>query len=93
MRNRYLGKRCFILGNGPSLKKMNLDCLKDEITIGSNGIYRFFKEMGFATNFLLFEDVEQTEIRVQIFIKSKGQSKWPHYTMPTALKEIQYIIL
>lgn len=63
MRNRYLGKRCFILGNGPSLKKMNLDCLKDEITIGSNGIYRSFAEMGFSTSFLLFEDIEQTELR------------------------------
>ena len=75
MRNRYLGNRCFILGNGPSLKKMNLDFLKDEITIGSNGIYGFFKEMGFTTKFLLFEDVEQTEIRAPDIHKVKGPIK------------------
>jgi glycosyltransferase involved in cell wall biosynthesis len=32
-------KRIFVLGNGPSLKKTDLDLLKDEITIGFNGIF------------------------------------------------------
>jgi hypothetical protein len=32
-------KRVFILGNGPSLKKTDLALLKDEITIGFNGIF------------------------------------------------------
>lgn len=38
IKNRYgsIPDRCFILGNGPSLKKMDLDILKDEITIACN---------------------------------------------------------
>ena len=32
-------KRIFVLGNDPSLKKTDLDLLKDEITIGFNGIF------------------------------------------------------
>lgn len=32
-------KRIFVLGNGPSLKKTDLSLLKDEITIGFNGIF------------------------------------------------------
>lgn len=32
-------RRIFVLGNGPSLKKTDLDLLKDEITIGFNGIF------------------------------------------------------
>ncbi|GAA0856805.1 6-hydroxymethylpterin diphosphokinase MptE-like protein [Aliiglaciecola litoralis] len=32
-------KRVFILGNGPSLKQTDLSLLKDEITIGFNGIF------------------------------------------------------
>jgi hypothetical protein len=32
-------KRVFVLGNGPSLKQTDLDLLKDEITIGFNGIF------------------------------------------------------
>ena len=31
-KNKYKGKRCFIIGNGPSLKKEDLEKLKDEIT-------------------------------------------------------------
>lgn len=61
--NKYEGKRCFIIGNGPSLKKMDLSPLKDELTIGSNAIYKAFSDWGFSTDFILFEDVEQTEIR------------------------------
>ncbi|WP_328985883.1 hypothetical protein [Thiorhodovibrio winogradskyi] len=32
-------KRVFIVGNGPSLKRTDLDLLADEITIGFNGIF------------------------------------------------------
>jgi hypothetical protein len=34
--NRYIGKRCFILGNGPSLRMDDLMLLKNEYTFGSN---------------------------------------------------------
>ena len=36
LKNKYQGKRCFILGNGPSLKQQDLTLLKDEITFVSN---------------------------------------------------------
>ena len=35
----HKGKRCFILGNGPSLNQIDLSLLKDEITFGCNHIY------------------------------------------------------
>ena len=37
-KNLYEGQRCFILGNGPSLNKTNLDLLRDEYTFGCNKI-------------------------------------------------------
>lgn len=40
--NKYVGKRCFILGNGPSLTPEDLDKLKGEITFASNRIYKIF---------------------------------------------------
>lgn len=49
----YQGKRCVIIGNGPSLKKTDLSLLKDEYTFGLNRIYLNFESMGFATNFLV----------------------------------------
>lgn len=62
-RDFYRGRRCFVMGNGPSLKKMNLSPLRNEITIGSNGIYKQYDEWGWFNNFLIFEDIEQTELR------------------------------
>jgi Protein of unknown function DUF115 len=75
MRNKYEGKRCFVIGNGPSLKKMDLSSLKDEITIGSNAIYKHYDEMGFSTDFLILEDIEQTEIRGPELKNVKGPIK------------------
>lgn len=37
-----VGKRCFLIGNGPSLKAEDLDCLKNEITMAANRIWNVF---------------------------------------------------
>lgn len=62
-RNRYAGRRCFILGNGPSLAQTDVWPLRREITIGLNAVYKLFEEWGFKTTYLLLEDIEQTELR------------------------------
>lgn len=62
LRNTHQGERCFIIGNGPSLRKTPVANLRDEMTIGANGLYKAFPEWGFSTRYLLFEDIEQTEL-------------------------------
>lgn len=52
-KDKYRGQRCFIIGNGPSLKNTDLSKLKDEYTFGLNRIYLMFPELGFKTTFLL----------------------------------------
>jgi hypothetical protein len=47
----HAGKRCFILGNGPSLAKMDLTPLKDEFTFGANRIYLLFNETDFRPTY------------------------------------------
>jgi len=47
------GKRCFIIGNGPSLRNTDLAKLKNEFTIGMNRIYLMFPELGFQTSYYL----------------------------------------
>tara|TARA_B100001093_G_C26860251_1_gene1029774 strand:+ start:7621 stop:8523 length:903 start_codon:yes stop_codon:yes gene_type:complete len=54
--NNHQGKRCFVLGNGPSLKKMDLNLLKDDIVIGSNGVYKLFEDFYFRPSYLVFQD-------------------------------------
>ena len=44
LKNRHLGERCFIIGNGPSLKICDLDLLKNDVTFASNKIYLAFDE-------------------------------------------------
>lgn len=53
LRDSQRGKRCFILGNGPSLRQTNLNLLREEITFGLNRIYLLFPEMGFPTTYLV----------------------------------------
>jgi glycosyltransferase involved in cell wall biosynthesis len=52
-RDAYKGRRCFIIGNGPSLRRMDLSPLRDEVTFGLNRIYLLFEELGFSTTFLV----------------------------------------
>ena len=53
LRDAYRGRRCFVIGNGPSLRKTDLVKLKQEVTFGLNRIYLLFPELGFHTTFLV----------------------------------------
>ncbi len=53
LKDIHRGQRCFIIGNGPSLKQTDLSLLKDEFTFGMNRIYLGFPEMGFQTTYFL----------------------------------------
>lgn len=47
----HKGKRCVIIGNGPSLNKMDLSFLKNEITFGMNKIYLGFDKFDFRPTY------------------------------------------
>jgi 6-hydroxymethylpterin diphosphokinase MptE-like protein len=49
----HRGQRCFIIGNGPSLKQTDLSRLRGECTFGVNRIYLMFPELGFPTTYYL----------------------------------------
>lgn len=53
LHNSQPGKRCFIIGNGPSLRQTDLSKLRNEVTIGMNRIFLAFPEMGFSTTYYL----------------------------------------
>jgi len=52
-RDRFKGERCFVIGNGPSLKKTDLSKLEGEFTFGMNRIYLAFDDVGFKTSCLV----------------------------------------
>jgi hypothetical protein len=53
LKNLHPGQRCFIIGNGPSLKKTDLSRLQGEFTFGLNRIYLMFPDLGFSTSYYL----------------------------------------
>ncbi|RLA76452.1 MAG: hypothetical protein DRG78_18975 [Epsilonproteobacteria bacterium] len=55
-KDKYKNKRCFIVGNGPSLNKLDLDLLKDEFTFGVNSIFYMTERNGFRPTFYMVED-------------------------------------
>jgi hypothetical protein len=53
LKDTHRGERCFIIGNGPSLKRTDLSHLRNEHTFGLNRIYLLFPELGFTTSYFL----------------------------------------
>ena len=50
-RGRHAGERCVIIGNGPSLGRMDLAPLRGVVTFGLNRIYMMFDRLGFETTY------------------------------------------
>ncbi len=75
LHNAYDGKRCFIIGNGPSLRNTDLGLLKNEVTIGCNGLFLLFDEMGFLPTFYTVEDQLVAEDRAGEIEKITGTTK------------------
>ncbi len=67
-KDKHKGQRCFLIGNGPSLKQTDLSHLKNEFTLGQNRIYLAFPEMGFSTSYFLSVNdlvIEQSAAEIQ----------------------------
>ncbi|MDR7079127.1 hypothetical protein J2Y03_004184 [Neobacillus niacini] len=56
LKNIHLGKRCFIIGNGPSLIAEDLDKLKNEVTFAFNRIYYIFDKTDWRPTYYCSED-------------------------------------
>ena len=56
LRDIHRGERCVIIGNGPSLNKLDLSLLADEFTFAVNGIFYAAGQMGFDPSYYVVED-------------------------------------
>lgn len=55
-KNRHRGERCFIIGNGPSLRISDLEKLAGEITFAANKIYLAFNQTSWRPSYYVAED-------------------------------------
>lgn len=57
LKGKYAGKRCFVIGNGPSLNVHDLEMLQNEVTFTSNRIYNIFERTAWRpTYYAVFDD-------------------------------------
>ena len=56
LRDRYRGRRCFVIGNGPSLAGQDLSPLAGEVTMAMNGFVRHPLLEAIRPTFYLFAD-------------------------------------
>ena len=49
--NIHIGKRCFVIGNGPSLKQTESTLLNGEYTFCTNRIYLMLDQLGFTPSY------------------------------------------
>lgn len=62
-KNIYRGKRCFIIGTGPSLTKEIYKMLRGEITLGVNGLCLWFEEFYPTTHFFISDKYAYERLR------------------------------
>ena len=57
-KNSHLNRRCFIIGNGPSLTANDLDKLSEnsEITFAFNRIYHIFEQTSWRPTYYMSQD-------------------------------------
>lgn len=61
LKDKYAGKRVFLIGNGPSLKASDLDMIKDEYSFACNRIPLIYKDTVWRPTFYIGTDGELME--------------------------------
>lgn len=81
LRAQYKGsKRCFLIGNGPSLNQTDLSVLKDEVTFAVNGFFLKMEHLDWSPTFYCVEDHLVAEDRAPWINQLKGPIKlFPAY--------------
>jgi len=58
LKDIHNGKRCFIIGNGPSLNSNDLEKLKQEITFAFNKCYLIFNKTNWRPTYYISQDLD-----------------------------------
>ncbi len=82
---RYAGEhRCFVIGNGPSLKDMDLRALADEYTIAANSFYKHPDASAIGLDYLCINDPH--------FMKDEPRSVSWHRTIAEKLPTVRLVL-
>lgn len=73
--NKHAGERCVIIGNGPSLNDLDLARLRNENTIGVNGIF-YAEAIDFPLTYYVVEDTSVMEENLDAIKEYKAGHKF-----------------
>jgi hypothetical protein len=83
LRDSGRGRRCFLIGNGPSLNRLDLEPLAREVSFGVNGIFLKFDELSFRPTYYVVEDDLVARDRADVINGLTGMCKlFPRYLAP-----------
>lgn len=83
-KDKHLGQDCFIIGNGPSLKKMDLSVLKDYHTFGQNKIFLLSDQVDLNLSYL----VSVNKLVIEQSAKEFESMKFPLFLSYVAAKGV-----
>jgi len=75
LKNSRKKNRCFVIGNGPSLKHTELELLKNEVTFATNGFFLKLPELNWMPTFYVVEDHLVAEDRAHEINMLRGPTK------------------
>lgn len=90
----HRGGRCFIIGNGPSLKQTDLTRLRHEFTFGLNRIYLLFPELGFTTTYFVSFNrlvLEQFAAEIGNNVPVPKFTSWENHDLTHAIPDFSYL--
>ncbi len=74
--DRHKGERCFVVGNGPSLNKIDMSLLNNEVTFGSNRCFIGFDRWGVQFSYWAVEDQQVGGWQASEWKKQRGYMKF-----------------
>jgi hypothetical protein len=90
-KDKHLGERCFIIGNGPSLKITDLEKLKNEATFASNKIFLAFEETSWRPMYYCSTDIKMIIENAKIIEHLEAEEKFIAISLIN-LKRIQGVL-
>ena len=86
------GRRCFVIGNGPSLARTDLSRLKSETTFATNGFFLMMPELDWSPTYYVVEDHLVAEDRAAEITALSGTTKLFPANLAYALRPDEHTI-
>ena len=96
LKNKQLNSRCFVLGNGPSLKNENLDCLKNEVVFCVNVFFKYEDYDKVMPDYYVIVDpyyfdvkyIKELNVIMKNMERLKYKEKKPVFIVPTFARHL-----